>query len=328
MDSASIAAWLKKKSRIEAVLDIVVGLFLIVCSGVILALTWAAGFVITLLLQLSVLGLIDDSGRYNAAINYIGATVFLVVIFLAHFRRERELLGTFPELQYIAGRASFFPRAVAMSVYTAGEVFSKIIADFLLIGPRLLGFTGSLFWRALRLCRLDYWRCAQILEALLRKGRRISFVELEQVVPDANRFHVFDQLKDIDGVVFLLSEPAGVSLVQDLRTELRNVPLNAFPSARSNPIPEASSIPRFEFHPPNAPPKIELPTDLEECLRLLGISAGASSEEVRDAYRRKIKECHPDRFLRFGKDWQRLAEDRSKQINRAYEIVLNQRFDR
>ncbi|MBA4150392.1 MAG: J domain-containing protein [Verrucomicrobia bacterium] len=310
MYAESIKRWLKRKSRAEAAFDVVVASFLVVCCVAVIGLTWGFGYLIGTLLQLMIGSWSGHS--YRSLFSAVFASLFLWLIFVAHFRRERELIGEFPDLQYIAGRDSFFPWAVRMSVYTAGEVFGKMMADIMLIGPRLVFFTCSLFGRAVRLWRLDYLRCAQILEALVRRGKRISFADLEQIVPDANRFHVFEQLRDIDGVVFLLSEPAGVSLVQDLRAELRGLPVSPLP-------PPPPSQP--EFHPPIEPPPMELPTELGECFYLLGISGKASSEEIRDAYRRKIKECHPDRFMRLGKDWQKLAEDRSKQINRAYEMI-------
>lgn len=288
-----------------------------------MGLTWGFGYLIGIVLQMIVSSASENLWQSTIGssplFSAIFGSIFLWLIFVVHARREQELTGETPDLQYIAGRDSFFPWAVKMSVYTTGEVFTHVLSDIMLIGPRLVYFTISLCGRAVRLCRLDYTRCAQILEALVRKGRRLSFAELEQIVPDANRFHVFEQLRDIEGVVFLLSEPAGISLVQDLRAELRVLP--ALPTAATPPPPLPPRPQQPEFRAPAGPPPVELPTNVAECFKLLGISENATPEQVRDAYRRKIKECHPDRFMRLGRDWQKLAEDRSKQINLAYEII-------
>ena len=49
---------------------------------------------------------------------------------------------------------------------------------------------------------------------------------------------------------------------------------------------------------------------------ILGLGAGASSAEIKAAYRALAKQIHPDR--NFGKRW---AEDRIREINRAYRML-------
>ncbi len=326
MHAQAIFIWLRRRSRQKAAFDFIVCTVLLLCCFVLLGITGGFGYLIAAVLQFIFGSVVQEIWRadlpYFPILNWAFALVLLLVMFMAQIRKERELMGEFMELRYVAGRDSFFPWVVKMSVYTAGEVFGKIAVDVVLIGPRLSFFTYSMFRRATRLCTLDYWRCAQILEALLRRGKRMSFAELEEIVPDADRFHVFDQLRDIEGVVFLLGEPAGISLVQDLRTELRTLRASASSSA---PPLQAHPRPKAEFRPPKEPPKVALPTELGQCYLLLGITAKASSDQIRDAYRRKIKECHPDLFMRFGQDWQRMAEDRSKQINHAYDMIRSRR---
>ncbi len=53
-------------------------------------------------------------------------------------------------------------------------------------------------------------------------------------------------------------------------------------------------------------------SDLELCFKLLGVSPGASWEEIERAYRNKAKIHHPDK----GGD-----EDAMKALNDAYEIL-------
>lgn len=52
---------------------------------------------------------------------------------------------------------------------------------------------------------------------------------------------------------------------------------------------------------------------------VLGVSEAASREEIEGAYRRNIGQYHPDKVVRLGEDIQRLAEQRSKEINAAYD---------
>ena len=53
---------------------------------------------------------------------------------------------------------------------------------------------------------------------------------------------------------------------------------------------------------------------------ILGVKPGASAEEVRAAYRRMVKSCHPDQFQ--DADAQRAAQEKLIQLNLAYESAL------
>jgi hypothetical protein len=57
--------------------------------------------------------------------------------------------------------------------------------------------------------------------------------------------------------------------------------------------------------------------ELTECYDLLGLNPGASPEELKVAYRDLTKVWHPDRFLHDPR-LQEKAQERSKQINKAY----------
>ena len=52
---------------------------------------------------------------------------------------------------------------------------------------------------------------------------------------------------------------------------------------------------------------------------ILGVSKGASAEEIKKAYRKQALEWHPDRH----KDEKEAAEKRFKEINEAYQILSN-----
>lgn len=51
---------------------------------------------------------------------------------------------------------------------------------------------------------------------------------------------------------------------------------------------------------------------------ILGVSMGASKEEIRTAYRRLANQYHPDKVAHLGKEFQDLADQRFKEIQEAY----------
>lgn len=59
---------------------------------------------------------------------------------------------------------------------------------------------------------------------------------------------------------------------------------------------------------------------------MLGVRPGADAAEVRAAYRRKVKECHPDQFTDAQR--QKQAQDELIRLNLAYEQALKQSSQR
>lgn len=55
---------------------------------------------------------------------------------------------------------------------------------------------------------------------------------------------------------------------------------------------------------------------------VLGLKYGADAQEVRAAYRRLVKECHPDRFT--DPEEQKTAQEKMIRLNLAYEEALKQ----
>ena len=53
---------------------------------------------------------------------------------------------------------------------------------------------------------------------------------------------------------------------------------------------------------------------------VLGLNAGADADQVRDAYRRLVKTCHPDKFL--DADERKAAQEKMIALNLAYEEAL------
>ena len=59
---------------------------------------------------------------------------------------------------------------------------------------------------------------------------------------------------------------------------------------------------------------------INRCIEMLGLKAGASQEEVTQAYRDLANVWHPDRFVGNPR-LQKKAEEKTKEINAAYEYI-------
>ena len=64
-----------------------------------------------------------------------------------------------------------------------------------------------------------------------------------------------------------------------------------------------------------------------DAYRALGVSSGASDQEVKTAYRRLMKENHPDKLVARGlpEAMMERARERTREVNRAYEQIKEQR---
>jgi uncharacterized membrane protein YkvA (DUF1232 family) len=55
---------------------------------------------------------------------------------------------------------------------------------------------------------------------------------------------------------------------------------------------------------------------------ILNISATASQQEIKAAYRKLASQYHPDKVAHLGKEFQELAEKRFKEIQEAYQALI------
>ena len=122
------------------------------------------------------------------------------------------------------------------------------------------------------------------------------------------------QLQEIDCVLFLVREPAGVTLAPETREELDKLLGLRGQSRRSY----------YEYRPPKEEPVAPPPPPVDEdaeYYELLGVKPTASFAEIKSAYRKRIKQCHPDKFAGRGAEFRQLAEERAKTLNEAYRIL-------
>ncbi len=75
------------------------------------------------------------------------------------------------------------------------------------------------------------------------------------------------------------------------------------------------------LNPPNkeSPPAPKV--DERDPHDILGVSPGASETDLRRAYQAQIRRYHPDYLENMAPELRRLAEQRTKEINRAYEAL-------
>lgn len=84
------------------------------------------------------------------------------------------------------------------------------------------------------------------------------------------------------------------------------------PSASGTPGPDSA---------PAQPARAATPSWTD----VLQVPAGASLEEIRAAYRSLIAKYHPDKVDSLGADLKAMANEKSKEINAAYERALQAR---
>lgn len=76
------------------------------------------------------------------------------------------------------------------------------------------------FWR---LRRINVDECARVIALLHAAARRQSFAEIVEKLPGLNPVSVFDDLRYIDGVLFIAREPSGLTLTPELKSELNRL---------------------------------------------------------------------------------------------------------
>ena len=60
---------------------------------------------------------------------------------------------------------------------------------------------------------------------------------------------------------------------------------------------------------------------LDDVYKILEIKPNSSVEEIKSAYKKKIKEYHPDRLSGLGAELQNLANQKTQEINSAYNLL-------
>lgn len=84
------------------------------------------------------------------------------------------------------------------------------------------------------------------------------------------------------------------------------------------PPPQPGGIPRV---PPRAPPPAPPLADLAAAFAVLGLSAEATHDAVRMAYRVRAMQYHPDRVASLAPEFRAVADTKMREINAAFERI-------
>jgi len=88
---------------------------------------------------------------------------------------------------------------------------------------------------------------------------------------------------------------------------------------RSRPQRQAPPPPK----PPTPPPTPMENPRLTRARKVLGVTASASEDEIRKAYRQLIKKYHPDVYAGSQPELQDFAHKKASELNEAYEFLLS-----
>jgi hypothetical protein len=192
-----------------------------------------------------------------------------------------------------------------------------IFKDLYSIGPRML-LEGLLQVRhCAQLGELNVAACVRVLTYLAEKNAAVSRDDLLSHCAQMPWERLREQLLLLDGVLFLGEDGSRVTLMEPFRLLLRSM-LPPQPSASKRPEPaRPRPQPAPDAMPLNEPEKLS-------AYELLGLSPSASWVEIKAAYRKRVKACHPDLFAGTDEQARALAERWTKALNAAY-ATLNPR---
>lgn len=221
MDQDRIIERLGRKIRTQARLMLLGGGLSLLGGLAILAATWGLIYLVSLFALGPWLG-------YRHWIHVAVGWFIIPALFWGNARTSREYLS---EYSVTVGTASdtvvnFYLPAIGMASNVnplAPDTIHtgvKMITDCLYSGPRVVVSGIKALRRAARIRRLDRQACGAVIARLLAANRKFSFQEIATEVQGINPTQVFPQLHEIEGVLFLRAEPAGLTLTQELRQEL------------------------------------------------------------------------------------------------------------
>ena len=242
MESTFFEAWLRQKGQRDSLLCALgaVGLALLGIAlvyftfWVVYAVVWF-GF--------------DWITHLSHSTRLIVSGVVVVALFIGNATTDRRYLD---KLDFeMDASAKFVRRAAIVTGYgwlsvMAGpksmHSFVKVLTSLLFVGPRLFTAAYHFARKLLRIRARDDASISSVLDSLFTAGKRVPFTELVQKHPELDSDATIEDLHDIDGILFLTSEPPGMSIGSELRNELSawqgNNRAASAPSARRPNAPE------------------------------------------------------------------------------------------
>ena len=278
--SEAIARWLEQKRRRDRALAVGI---CVVALGF-----GAAIFLLTTLMIYAVLRVVSFASDYSEILSEVVALVLTGWSYARIMKRRRHALDV--ELD-------------PMGLWIFKDLYS--------IGPRLLLEGLHEVRHCAQLGELNVAACARALTYLAGKNAAVSRDELIAHCTQVPWKSLKEQLLLLDGVLFLGEDGARVTLMEPFRLLLRAMlpPQQAAGKrqepARPRPEPAPDAV------PVNEPEKLS-------AYEILGLSPSASLAEIKAAYRKRVRACHPDLFAGTDEQGRALAERWTKALNAAY----------
>jgi hypothetical protein len=238
--------------------------------------------------------------------------LFVCLLFLASLRASREEQNDYVFQNRVLPATGLGNTLSALLAHPGAT--GRLFSDLIFTGPRLTTYAAMTLHQAFRFLRTDLDATSGLLGILARNFHRISLTELSKLLPGEDPMKMLFKLQEMDFVLFLSREPAGVILTAEIREELiRLLRMNRESAGDS----ETEAAPGAEDAEPLLTGSVE---DLEY-YQILGVRPTATMAEIKSAYRSRIKLCHPDKLAGRGAELRQLAEERAKALNGAYEIL-------
>lgn len=255
-----------------------------------------------------------------AAVTLIGGAFVLALTFCFLFVAVKVLLlSAFPVSGLVTPICTLIAATVVVLIFADAVKTRRddmsffpawFLREYISIGPRLILEGWPQVQRVRRFLRMDRETSARVLTFLAGKAVPAYRDEVLRRFPGTDWSKLLCDLKLLPGVLFFQPDEVRVILVTPLRLELRAL-LARGPSANFTEFTE----------PPPEPAPVEPPHKLSPA-EILGVSVTATVAQIKSAYRTRIKECHPDRFAGMDESSRAAAEEWTKSLNAAYEILL------
>jgi len=260
---------------------------------------------------------IGNALGYAAATLLGGAFVMLLMFCVIFVAAKTALLSMFPLFSMVVTIVSALIAGLISALIFADSVRTRrddmtflpswLLREYISIGPRLVLEGLPHILRARRFLQMDIETDTKVLTQLAGKAVPTFCTEILRRFPEADWTKLTDDLSLLSGVIFFRPDGLRVSLTTPLRLELRR--LLAHQKTEDVPEPEAAPV--------------EEPHKLTPA-EILGVLPTASLAQIKTAYRSRIKECHPDRFAAMDENSRSLAEEWTKSLNAAYELLMRE----
>ena len=138
---------------------------------------------------------------------------------------------------------------------------------------------------------------------------------------------IFVMLSDQEwGVGWLIAWSCLLGLYWKLDEKLRALQKRRFSEANPCPRflweePKYEPAPGQSTPPPPKEPPPRTRLTLDSALSILRLARSATLDDLKRAYRDRVRDYHPDRVAHLGSELRDLAEEKTKEINAAYEYL-------